>query len=68
MKDRQHGFRSHKDTTTAITIIYEIIANALANKQQVHVVLRDVAKVFDKVWHRGLKYKLLQLNLPAILD
>ncbi len=40
------------------------IANALANKQQVYVVLRDVAKAFDKVWHNGLKYKLLQLAHP----
>ncbi len=30
--------------------------------------LRDVAKAFDKVWHNGLKYKLLQLGLPGILE
>ncbi len=68
IKDRQHGFRSHKGATTAIAIIYKTIANALANKQQVYVVLRDVAKASDKVWHKGLKYKLLQVNLPAILE
>lgn len=30
--------------------------------------LRDVAKAFDKVWHNGLKYKLLRLGLPVILE
>ncbi len=30
--------------------------------------LRDVAKAFDKVWHAGLKYKLLHLNLPPPLE
>ena len=68
LKDRQHGFRPYKGTHTAITTTYETIANALAGKQQVYVVLRDVAKAFDKVWHNGLKYKLLQLGLPETLE
>ncbi len=32
------------------------------------MVLRDVTKAFDKVWHNGLKYKLLRLQLPDILE
>ncbi len=68
INDRQHGFRSYKGTTTAITTAYETIANALAQKQQVYVVIRDVAKAFDKVWHTGLKYKLIRLNLPTLLE
>lgn len=68
IKDRQHGFRPLKGTTTAITVNYETIANALAEKQQTVVVLRDVAKAFDKVWHNGLKYKILRLGLPVILE
>ncbi len=55
IKDRQHGFRKNKGTHTATATTYETIANALANKQQVYVVLRDVAKAFDKVWHNGLE-------------
>ncbi len=59
LKERQHGFRTYKGTHTAITTTYETIANALAEKKQVYMVLRDVAKAFDKVWHNGLKYKIL---------
>ncbi len=46
LKERQHGFRTYKGTHTAITTIYETIANALAENKQVYVVLRDVAKSF----------------------
>ena len=62
LKGRQHGFRTYKGTHTAITAIYETIANALAEMKQVYVVLRDVAKAFDKVWHNGLKHKILRLG------
>ena len=68
MKRNQHGFRTYKGTTTAITTTYETTANALADKKQVYMVLRDVAKAFDKVWHNGLKYEILRLGLPDILE
>ncbi len=45
-----------------------MIANALAETKQVYMVLRDVAKALDKVWHNGLKYKILRLGLPDILE
>ncbi len=66
--ERQHSFRPNKGTTIAITTTYETIANALAEKHQAVVVLRDVAKAFDKVWHNGLKYKLLHLGLSPVLE
>ncbi len=57
-----------RGTTAAITITYETIGTALAQKHQALVVLRDVVKAFDKVWHSGLKYKLIRLGLPSILE
>ncbi len=68
IKDKKHGFRSQNGTSTAIAIVYETIANALAVNRQVYLVLRDVAKTFDKVWHNGLKYKLLHIGLPPLLE
>ncbi len=32
------------------------------------MVLSDVTKTFEKVWHNGLKYKLIRLGLPDILQ
>ncbi len=68
LKERQHGFRTYKGTHTAITTTYETIPNVLAEKKQVYMVLRDVTKAFDKVWHNGLKYNVLRLRLPYILE
>lgn len=65
---RQHGFRPKKGTNTAIAVTYETIANALAEKKQVVLTLRDVAKAFDKVWHTGLKYKIMNLDLPPLMN
>ena len=66
LPDSQHGFRASRSTDTALAITYEKIAQALGEKQLCYVVLRDVAKAFDKVWHNGLKYKLINLKLPPI--
>ncbi|XP_069989444.1 uncharacterized protein [Penaeus vannamei] len=48
---RQFGFRNFKSTSTAIDLAYEEIALGLADNNKVNIVLRDVAKAFDKVWH-----------------
>lgn len=60
----QHGFRRNRGTDTALTVIHETIAHHTARKDQVYLVLRDVSKAFDKVWHAGLQYKIAQLQLP----
>lgn len=65
---RQHGFTDGRGTQTALALITEMIANKKAAGCQVNIVLRDVKKAFDKVWHHGLKYKILQLNLPSPLE
>ena len=65
---RQFGFRKGKSTTTAIALACENIARAAVSGRQCNLTLRDVAKAFDKVWHDGLKYKILQLGLPANIE
>ena len=60
----QHGFRTNRGTDTALALINESIAHNIASKNQLYLVLRDVSKAFDKVWHDGLQYKIAQLDLP----
>ena len=60
----QHGFRANRGTDTALALLHETIAHNIANKNQLYLVLRDVSKAFDKVWHEGLQYKISQLELP----
>lgn len=64
---RQHGFRKSRGTHTALAIIIDTIAMAKANKEQVNLILRDIKKTFDKVWHTGLKCKLLKTTLPTYM-
>ena len=64
---KQHGFRQNRGTDTAIAILYETISNNLALRYKTDIVLRDVSKAFDKIWHNGLKYKLLQTNMHTCL-
>lgn len=64
---RQHGFRKHRGTHTALAIITDTIARAKSNKDQVNLITRDIKKAFDKVWHLGLKYKILRTTLPTFM-
>lgn len=64
----QFGFRSNRGTTHALAVMTETIAQNKADGGQCHVVLRDITKAFDKVYHPALKYKILHLGLPAVLE
>jgi hypothetical protein len=63
----QHGFRPGLGTGTATALLYEVIASGRANKLRQNVVLRDISRAFDKVWHAGLIYKLLINQIPDYL-
>ena len=62
--ENQFGFRSGRGTTHALAMVTEKIAQNKADGGQCQVIMRDVSKAFDQVWHVGLKYKILQLHLP----
>lgn len=66
--DNQFGFRTGRGTTHALAIITEKIAQNKADKGQCQVIMRDVTKAFDKVWHLGLKYKIQHLQFPTSLE
>ena len=64
----QHGFRNQRGTETAIAMIWEAIAQGRKYKLNVCLTSRDIEKAFDRVWQKGLKFKLSQLNLhPNLL-
>lgn len=64
---KQHGFRRSRGTQTALAVITESIAQSKAKKQNVNLILRDIKKAFDKVWHLGLKYKILRTDPPEYM-
>lgn len=64
----QYGFRRSRGTTHAIAMATETLAVHHASRNRCNLVLRDVSKAFDKVWHMGLKFKILHLGLPAPVE
>ena len=64
----QFGFRKGKGTDIAIAKLYETITLNQRERGQCNIVARDIEKAFDKIWHRGLKFKIATYNLPAIFE
>lgn len=60
----QYGFRRRRGTQRALALIWERCASVYAQRQQCNLIFRDVERAFDRVWHFGLKHKLLQLGMP----
>ena len=65
----QSGFRKQRSVNDRLFQLTQIVAQQFARRRTQHVgaIFLDVEKAFDKVWHNGLRYKLLNLNLPPLL-
>ncbi|KFM59463.1 RNA-directed DNA polymerase from mobile element jockey, partial [Stegodyphus mimosarum] len=67
LPDEQFGFRKNLSTTRQLVRIVEFIGAAFHNKQSVALLMLDVAKAFDRVWHEGLIFKLINMGLQREL-
>ena len=66
---RQYGFRRKSSTLDQLLDIYDNIMTNMDEKKVTKLLFLDVSKAFDKVWHRGLVYKLNRLGVDdALLD
>ena len=55
-------------TVTLKDVFVRRFSNNISVRNSIDVILRDVQKAFDKVWHDGLRYKLSQIALhPCFL-
>ena len=52
--NHQFGFRAKHSTIEQVHRVYNILRNALENKQYCTAAFLDVTQAFDKVWHLGL--------------
>ena len=62
----QSGFRKRRSVNDRLFQLTQIVAQQFARRRTQHVraIFLDIEKAFDRVWHNGLRYKLLTLNLP----
>lgn len=63
----QFGFKKEHSTVHQIKRIQNKITINKRNRKSTGVILLDIEKAFDTVWHNGLVFKLLSMNLPQYL-
>ncbi|MCG7877681.1 MAG: reverse transcriptase domain-containing protein [Candidatus Thiodiazotropha endolucinida] len=61
----QSGFLPSHSTTFQLIDIYHHICQAIDNSQYACMVFCDVSKAFDRVWHKGIIFKLRQLGIDG---
>jgi hypothetical protein len=64
---QQCGFRSQHSTVHQILRITESASFGFNNNKSTGIVLLDLKKAFDSVWHNGLIHKLLKFKYPSYL-
>ena len=61
----QSGFLPGHSTTLQLIDIYHHICQSFDEKQYSCMVYCDISKAFDRVWHRGLLFKLRQNGIKG---
>jgi len=63
----QFGFKSNHSTVQQLLRITEHINSAFEMHCHTGAIIIDISKVFDKVWHEGLLFKLRNINTSTYL-
>ena len=60
----QSGFRKKRSTNDQLYTLIQTAFECFNRKKQIDCIFIDFEKAFDKIWHKGLLYKLKALRLP----
>ena len=63
----QSGFTRNDSTTNQLIFLYHTFCQAVDNGKEIRVVFCDISKALDRVWHRGLLYKLSSAGIKGDL-
>jgi hypothetical protein len=63
----QFGFHAHHRTTLQCMKLMNLVTLNFNSNMSMVVVFLDIEKAFDTIWHFGLLYKLLKLNVSISL-
>ena len=61
----QFGFSKNKQTKDQILRLFQNGISTFNRNQKLDAVFIDIEKVFDRVWHKGLLYKLDSIKIPG---
>ena len=67
LSPNQSGFTKGDSTVNQLLYISEQFVKALDNGKEIRVVFFDISKAFDRVWHKGLVYKLEKMGIVGNL-
>lgn len=65
--DQQFGFRTFHSTSHQVKRICNHVKRNRAQSKSTGMVLLDIEKAFDSVWHKGIIYKMLTFKIPLYL-
>ena len=65
LSDQQFGFRPGRSTSDQLMLLTRHWQDTLDEGRDTVVVALDIARAFDKVWHRGLLEKLRAKGIPG---
>ena len=63
----QSGFIPRDSTVNQLVDVYNTFCKALDEGKEVRAIFCDISKAFDRVWHRGLLYKLQSVGISGLL-
>jgi hypothetical protein len=63
----QHGFKAKFSTTHQLHNLIGKAKEMLREKASTGIIMLDVEKAFDRVWHDGLLSKMIDLNFPGYI-
>lgn len=67
MRREQFGFRQQHSTVHQLKRVTNFIQRNKANRKTTCMVLLDIEKAFDTIWHDGLIHKLKKMQTPMYL-
>ncbi len=67
LNNYQSGFQHGRSTVTQLVEIYHEFCKAVDSGKEIRVVFLDIAKAFDRVWHKGLIHKLYMCGIDGRL-
>ena len=65
LTDENYGFKANDSTMNQLLIMINTIINALDGNKNACMVFLDITKEFDRVWHKGLLFKLRQFGVEG---
>ena len=63
----QSGFLPGRSTVTQLAEMYDLFCKAVNSGKEIRVVFLDISKAFDRVWHKGLLFKLKSCGITGKL-